>query len=183
MVPSFVNWTQETILRYNVLSECLLFCKTPKNLTLVVSSDMNTNRLDNTFQLRWPALIILPFVLLMAVSCVRRKDEPAMLLGSDATLSGAASLICSDECLQRSQCGTIDSRWVVLLNSSGPATESHDFSLPVDAEVTINQQQMAQVQDIMSIAPAWREPFYEVSAPDQSAGWVAGWCIAQEIVP
>ncbi len=131
-----------------------------------------------------PALVLLPLLLLMVVSCVRRKDEPAMLLGSDVTLSGAATLICGDECLQRSQCGSIDSGdWVILLNSSGPATESHDLSLPEETEVTINQQQMALIQDIMSTNPPWREAFYEISAPDQGAGWVAGWCIAQEIVP
>jgi hypothetical protein len=130
-----------------------------------------------------PGLILLLLVLLLVVSCVRRRDEPALLLGSDVTLSGAATLVCGEACLQRSQCGTLDSRWIVLLNSSGPATESHDLTLPVDTDVTINQQQMALIQDIMSVTPAWREAFYEVSAPDQGAGWVAGWCIAQEIVP
>lgn len=148
---------------------------------------MSKIRLDDLMlAIRTPsrsALVLLPLVLLMVVSCARRNDEPAMLLGSDVTLTGTASLICSDECLQRSQCGSVDSSWVVLLNSSGPATESHNLSLPVDAEVTINQQQMALIQDIMSTNPPWREAFYEVSTPEQGAGWVAGWCIAQEIVP
>ena len=148
-----------------------------------MDSVMNKIRLDDCLPIMGTpsrlALVLLPLVLLMIVSCARRDEEPETVLGSDSTLSGAASLFCSEECLLRSQCGTIDSNWVVLLNSSGPATESHDLSLPVDTGVTINQQQMALVQDLMSINPAWREAFYEVNAPDQGAGWVVGWCIAQ----
>jgi hypothetical protein len=144
---------------------------------------MNVDRLGNFFQRRWPTFILLPLALFTVVACMPRQDEPTMKLGSETTLKGAASLICTEECLQRSQCGEHESDWVVLLSTSGPATENHDLFLPVEAEVVINQQQTVLVKDIMSVNRAWREPFYEVSVPQHGAGWVAGWCIGQVIVP
>ena len=54
-----------------------------------------------------PILILLIVVLLMVVSCVRRKDETVYLLGDeDVTLTGSATLLCSDQCRGSSQCGT-----------------------------------------------------------------------------
>ncbi|HSG15119.1 MAG TPA: hypothetical protein VLE70_02200 [Anaerolineae bacterium] len=130
-----------------------------------------------------PAVGLLSLVLLLLVACSGRNDEPAMLLGSEATLSGEAQLFCGDECRQRSQCGTIDSSWVVLISSAGPATSLHDLTFPADAAVTINSQQMTLVDSVSSPGSPWRQAFYLVSAPDRVLGWVAGWCIAQEIVP
>ncbi|UCG24766.1 MAG: hypothetical protein JSW55_01855 [Chloroflexota bacterium] len=133
--------------------------------------------------LLFQALVPLSLTLLLLVACARGDDEPVMLLGSEGTLSGEAQLYCGDECRQRSQCGTIDSRWVVLLSSTGPATSHHDLTFPADAAVTINRHQMTLVDSVSNPGSPWRQAFYEVSAPDQALGWVAGWCIAQEIVP
>jgi hypothetical protein len=131
----------------------------------------------------FPAVMLLSLVLLLLVACTRRDDEPAMLLGSQVTLSGEAQLNCGEECKERSQCGTIDSRWVVLLSSAGPATSHHDLTFPAGAAVTINRHEMILVDSVSSPGSPWRQAFYEVNAPDRGLGWVAGWCIAQEIVP
>ena len=106
-----------------------------------------------------------------------------MLTGSDVTLSGEAQLYCRQECMDRSQCGTIDSRRVVLLSSTGPATSRHDLTFPDNDAVTINRHQMILIDSVSNPGSPWRQAFYEVSAPDWGLGWVAGWCIAQEVVP
>lgn len=130
-----------------------------------------------------PALLLLVVVLLTLAACGRGDDEPTTVFGSEGTLSGTANLICSDECRQRSQCGTFGRRWVILSSSAGPATESHDLYFTADSAVTINQQQMAQVQGVSGPSTPWRVAFYQIDAPGQGIGWVAGWCIAQQIVP
>ncbi len=130
-----------------------------------------------------PTLLLLLVALLMLAACFGGRDEPTTVFGSEGTLSGTANLTCSDECRQRSQCGTFGRRWVILSSSAGPATEFHDLYFAADSEVTINQQQMAQVQGISGPSTPWRVAFYEIDAPGQGSGWVAGWCISQEIVP
>ena len=132
---------------------------------------------------KFPALVLLSLILLLLVACTGRDGEPTMMLGSEVTLAGEAQLYCGDECRQRSQCGTIDSRWVVLLSSAGPATSRHDLTFPAGAAVAINRQQMTLVDSVSSPGSPWRQAFYEVSVPDRGLAWVAGWCIAQEIVP
>jgi hypothetical protein len=131
-----------------------------------------------------PVLALFPLLLLALVSCMRVRDETLYLLGDeDIVLGDSATLVCSEQCRDSSQCGTIDSDWVILANSGGPATESHDLTLPDRAVVTIINEQMVTLQ--YTGDPAKRQPlkFYEVQAPDHGAGWVAGWCIGQPIVP
>lgn len=136
---------------------------------------------------RWPALTILfllPLLALAAASCVGRKDEPVFVLGNeDVTLEGEATLTCSEQCRGSSQCGTLGNSWVILASSSGPATEFHDLTFPADSQVTIIGTQMEVVQSINDPSKDQRMAFYAVEVPDLGAGWVAGWCIGQLIVP
>lgn len=129
------------------------------------------------------ASVLLTLLLFMATSCGGR-DEPVFTLGSEGvTLAGQARLVCSDQCRGSSQCGTIGNNWVILASSSGPATEFHDLYFPADAQVDIVGSQMEIVQSVTDPGLDQRMAFYAVNAADQSSGWVAGWCIGQEIVP
>ena len=135
-------------------------------------------------RLNWPALILLPLLLIVLVSCVRRKEEPVFMYGSeDVTLSGSATLKCSDGCRDSGQCGTIDTAWIILSSTTGPATTSHDRTFPDNSAVEIIQQRMEIVQSVSDPSLTDRQAFYEVNVPDLGTGWVAGWCIGQLIVP
>jgi hypothetical protein len=130
------------------------------------------------------ALALLPLVMLLVVSCVRRKEETVYMLGSEGvTLQGEATLVCSDPCVGSAQCGTLDKRWVILASSTGPATQGHDLTFSDKAQVTIVSNQMEVLQSVSDPSIDQRMIFYQVNVPDQGAGWVAGWCIGQEIVP
>lgn len=130
------------------------------------------------------ALILLLVLSLLVVSCGRRDEDAVFLLGTEGvTLQGAATLICSDPCRDSGQCGTIDATWVVLASSSGPATTLHDLTFPVDVNATILANQMQIVQSVSDPSQESRLVFYAVDVPEFGQGWVAGWCIGQEIVP
>ena len=85
----------------------------------------------------WPVVVL---TLMLAVSaCIGgRSQEP--VLGTDQTLSGPATLICSQECSERAQCGLADQQETVLLSSAGPATEGFNMDVASGTEVVINQQ-------------------------------------------
>jgi hypothetical protein len=115
---------------------------------------------------------------------MRVRDETLYLLGDeDIALGDSATLVCSEQCRDSSQCGTIDTDWVILANTVGPATDSHDLTFLDGAEVTITGQQMVTL--VYTGDPAKRQQikFYQVETPGHGPGWVAGWCIGQPIVP
>lgn len=101
-------------------------------------------------------------------------------LGSDASLAGDATLICSDACAARAQCGTNpEAQPVILVNTVGPAVEQHDRWMPNNTAVAITNVQERTVEKI-STFEQYPMRFYEVLLPDnQGIAWVAGWCIQQ----
>lgn len=129
-------------------------------------------------------LVLVAALLAALAACSPFKDETLYLLGDEnVELGDSATLVCSEQCRDSSQCGTIDTDWVILAKSDGPATESHDLTFPDRAPVTIVGQQMVTLQYVGE--PARQQPikFYAVEVADGGAGWVAGWCIGQQIVP
>ena len=140
---------------------------------------------DSQARLMRPALVVvLGLALLLALaSCKRYKEETLYLPGEEIPPGASATLVCNDQCRDRSQCGTIDADWVVLASSSGPATESHDLTFPAGATVTVIGQQQRNLQYIGDPTKTEQINFYKVEAANAGAGWVAGWCIGQLIVP
>jgi hypothetical protein len=125
-------------------------------------------------------LLIGLFFLISLAACGRRgTSEDGFLLGSDNTLSGNATLICSMECSERAQCGLTDDNPTVLLNSSGPATSNHDLAFAAGTEVIIDHQEMLPVIQV-SDQSAYRAAFYQVLFQENGSGWVAGWCLGQQ---
>ncbi len=140
---------------------------------------------DNQARVMRPVLAaFLGLALLLALaSCRRYKEETLYLPGEEIPPGASATLVCNDQCRDRSQCGTIDADWVVLASSGGPATASHDLTFPAGATVTVVGQQQRTLQYIGDSTKTEQINFYKVEVPNAGAGWVAGWCIAQPIVP
>lgn len=121
-------------------------------------------------------------LLVFLVSC-RNQDPQAgegLVLGSDQTLSGQATLVCSQDCKDRAQCGVTGEAESVLLSSTGPATVGHDLAFPAGTTVVIDHQEMHPVIQI-SDQSSYRTPFYLISVPERGMGWVAGWCVGQQV--
>ena len=155
---------------------------------MLVGVDLDTLRqFRQIFRLRSRAVALLASLLVLSMlvaACGRRDNEPLFALGTDdVTLQGEATLVCGEDCRGSGQCGTIGPQWVILASSGGPSTEAHDLTFPDRAPVTILANQMEVVQSVADPSRSQRVPFYAVQMGDQAAGWVAGWCIGQLIVP
>lgn len=103
-----------------------------------------------------------------------------LVLGNDQTLSGQAVLVCSQECLDRAQCGLSEQVETVLLNSTGAATTNHNMAIPAGTAVNVDHQEMHPVVQVSDQTSA-RVPFYLVEMPEVGFGWVAGWCVGQQV--
>jgi len=126
-------------------------------------------------------LISLVILLLVVAGCRGDSQEAdSMVLGSDNTLSGSGTLVCSQDCLDRAQCGATEQAQSVLMNSSGPATIGHDMVIPAGTSVNIDRQEMHPVIQT-SDQSAYRAAFYLVEVPDVGMSWVAGWCVGQQV--
>ena len=123
----------------------------------------------------WPA-VVLTLMLVVSACIGGQSQEP--VLGTDQTLSGPATLICGQACLERAQCGLADQEETVLLSSTGPATADFNMAVASGTEVLIIQQLVEPVVQV-SNQESQRVPFYQVDIPNIGAGWVAGWCIVQ----
>jgi hypothetical protein len=123
----------------------------------------------------WPA-VVLTLMLVISACIGSQPEEP--VLGTDQTLSGPATLICSQACSERAQCGLADEEETVLLSSAGPATSNFNMAVASGTDVLIIQQLVEPVIQV-SNQESQRVPFYQVDIPEVGAGWVAGWCIVQ----
>lgn len=138
---------------------------------------------------RGVVFILLNSLLLLLAACSglgadATQPEQAPILGSDVLFppGSQASLICSDGCFDRGQCGgqTAGTRDVVLLSSFGPAVSGHDRWAAIDTTVPINSSQTRTVQKKQNGEQSPIE-FYQVGLPNQGSAWVAGWCVQQQI--
>ena len=126
--------------------------------------------------------LILFALLFVVVSCGNRdsQSEENQILGSDQTLSGEAKLLCSQDCLDRAQCGFTERDENVLLNSTGPATSGHNMLISAGTTVVIDHQEMHPVIQVSDQSSS-RAPFYLVNVPEVGMSWVAGWCVGQQV--
>jgi hypothetical protein len=123
-------------------------------------------------------LSVLLVLLLLLGGCVfGGGDDPK--LGHVTLLRDSGTLVCSQACRNRGQCGTTaDQGEVVLLHSAWPATRNQDVAIPANTPVVITSvltETMTAVNDPTQVFPLY---YYNVSVPDGSgAGWVPGWCV------
>ncbi len=134
----------------------------------------------NNRSLKMGPFLPLVILLLIAAGCRNRgSGDEKYVLGNDNTLTGEATLLCSQACLDRAQCGYAEEMETVLLNSAGPATTGHDMAVPAGTAVVVDHQEMFPVIQISDQSSS-RAAFYFVNVPDAGMGWVAGWCIGYQ---
>ena len=116
---------------------------------------------------------------LFLVACLGRGAGNNFVLGHPSHLAaGPARLTCSPDCRDTAQCGVGQNGVnVVLLNSFGPATETHNMAIPEDSPVEI-----VDVRDEPMVRASTTDQFllkyYSVVVEGRPApGWVAGWCV------
>jgi hypothetical protein len=115
------------------------------------------------------------FFVLSACSVLRiiQDEQPE----ADPSEVEEATLICSEECQDRGQCGfdELGSEFV-LMSRSAPVLENHDQAFQTDTLVTIVGDEIRSVIQINDSAEI-DTPFYRVVLPDGGQAWVAGWCL------
>jgi hypothetical protein len=124
------------------------------------------------------SLNLFGFFVVMALlgGCVFGGSDPQ--LGHTTLLRDSGTLVCSQACANRGQCGsTAEQGEVVLLHSGWPATRDQDVAIPANTPVMITgvlTETMTAVSDPTQVFPLY---YYQVSAQDGSFGWAPGWCV------
>ena len=88
-----------------------------------------------------------------------------------------AKLHCSEECMDRGQCG-VDEKGdeYILLASSMPSLADHDLIYKSDTHVNIlNRENHSVMQPVDG--KTFDISFYNVALPEGDQAWVAGWCL------
>ncbi len=120
--------------------------------------------------------VFLFFVL--GCSVLNRGSEPPPAEGAALVAGQQASLVCSQSCADRGQCGYLlnNSQPVILAYSEGPALENPQMIFPADTVLPL-----LGVKDVLLQVAATNEqfthPFYFIQRSDGAAGWIAGWCV------
>ena len=88
-----------------------------------------------------------------------------------------AKLNCSEECMERGQCG-VDEKGdeYILLASSMPSLEEHDLIYKSDTHINILNKENHSVMQPFD-GKTFDMSFYNVALPEGDQAWVAGWCL------
>ena len=105
---------------------------------------------------------------------------PTSALGSDVVLQGDITVTCSQACLDRAQCGTLETSGesVVLGSTITPATAGHDIFIANNTRASVLTVQSATLQN-STTGETFPLNFYQLNVPNQSPIWVSGWCVQQ----
>lgn len=123
--------------------------------------------------------LLLVMVMLLAAGCGGGDTGATIQLQSQATL------VCSQECIDRGQCGTtLEGQSFVLGGAIQPVVDAHDRLFADGTLVVVNNSDIRTLQPVQP-APTGGEPFphtfYQVTTIDGSkAGWISSWCIAPQ---
>lgn len=102
--------------------------------------------------------------------------------GAAIQLQSQVRLTCTQECVDRGQCGTaLDGRRFVLGREFEPAVTAHDRLFPENTLAVVNSSEIRTLQ-LVQPEPTGGEPFphafYHVTTIDGSkSAWVTSWCI------
>jgi hypothetical protein len=148
----------------------------------VVKKKPFVSRFAQTNVWRWtrpslPHLILALFFLFFTLGCslLNRNAEPPAVEEQAVT---QLTLVCSDECARRGQCGqTTDGRSVILGHPERPVVTGHQMIFAADAAFPMVGTSNQRLQ-IMATSEQFDHTFYLLTRPeDGRSGWVAGWCV------
>ncbi len=118
------------------------------------------------------------FFLTVTLGCsLLNRDTPAPVPEGQA---GQVTLVCSQECANRGQCGqTTDGRTVILGHPERPAVSDHQMIFNADTAFPMVSANTQRVQ-VIATGEQFDAQFYLITRPeDGRSGWVAGWCVVQ----
>lgn len=88
------------------------------------------------------------------------------------------TLVCSQECADRGQCGTTvnGDQTVILGHPDFPAVQDQQMTFPAESTLPVigTQDELLQV---VSTNEQFNHTFFLVQRTDERVGWVPGWCI------
>jgi len=97
-----------------------------------------------------------------------------------------ATLVCSEECAARGQCGTLsDETKAVLGHDSGPIVRGHNRFFVENVVVNVDETTQRDLVGALNGVPLLEATpfphiFYRVTQPEiAKTAWVSGWCIAR----
>lgn len=119
------------------------------------------------------------FFLLFILSCSRGSEEPPPAEETDAAQQQQqGTLICSEECAARGQCGTTVSsnQPVILGHPDHPAVQDHQMTFQAEYTLPIIDTKDELIQ-VLATDEQFPHTFFLLQRADGRAGWVAGWCL------
>lgn len=130
------------------------------------------------------AFILLLLSLLSLTACsLLNRGTAATVLGHDTQLGAGATLICSQVCAERGQCGTaVDQGEVILGGHDQPRLAQQNVLFPVSAAITVLETSSYNVRQLSGGDP-FPINFYKIATAEGKIGWVAGWCLAAPPTP
>lgn len=117
----------------------------------------------------------------LILSACGSTSTPTPILGHTVEFPPEKQVIvnCNATCAQRGQCGTAVNGSQVVLGGSGPIVESHTRLFQNGTAVTILASS-EQILEPIQGGDQFSLRFYQIQPEGQPAGWVAGWCLADQ---
>ena len=118
------------------------------------------------------------FFLLFILGCNQGNGDTPPPEGEVPPLEQQGTLVCSEECAARGQCGkTINGEQPVILgHPDHPAVQDHQMTFPAEYTLPIIGTKDELVQ-VLSTGEQFYHTFFLIKRADERVGWVAGWCI------
>jgi hypothetical protein len=128
----------------------------------------------NTVSLTGLALFFLFFIL----ACGGGGEETPPEGQPEAAAQQQGTLVCSEECAARGQCGTSvnDGSPVILGHPDQPAVQDHQMTFQAEYTLPIIDTKDELLQ-VLTTGEQFTHRFFLLQRADGRAGWVAGWCL------
>ncbi|MBE2222810.1 MAG: hypothetical protein IAF02_14790 [Anaerolineae bacterium] len=118
------------------------------------------------------------FFLLLISGCGRGNEETPPEGDPNAPQQQLGTLVCSEECAARGQCGTSvsNNQPVILGHPDHPAVQDHQMTFPAENTLPIIGTKDELVQ-VTATGEQFNHTFFLLQREDERVGWVAGWCL------
>ena len=133
---------------------------------------------------------VLGLLVLITGACGFISSSPSFGDSVTFEIDSPAYLVCTATCMAQAQCGTISDEAgaaasVVFIHQGNTVTSAHNGLLGNNTAVTVKEVRPEQMVRQANFEEKSQLNFYRVAfeqGGSQRDAWVAGWCIADQIV-